>query len=78
MLKVLLRVRTTAESARERAPWLTEHGLKALRKAGHKIPRSQIGELLKLTDAERNAQFRRPTATRCATCAMPCTARSNC
>jgi hypothetical protein len=55
MLMVLLRVRTTAESAMESAPWLSERALKALRKAGRKIPWSRIGDLLKLTDKERTA-----------------------
>jgi hypothetical protein len=55
MLMVLLRVRTTAESAMESAPWLSERELKALRKAGRKMPWNKIGELLKLTDAERTA-----------------------
>jgi hypothetical protein len=55
MLKLLLRVRTTAESTMQSAPWLTERELKALRKAGRKVPWDKIGELLKLTDRERTA-----------------------
>jgi hypothetical protein len=55
MLMVLLRVGTTTESAMENAPWLTEREFKALRKAARKIPWKQIGELIKLTYAERMA-----------------------
>jgi hypothetical protein len=55
MLTVLLRVRTTAESAMESAPWLTERELSALRRAARKLKWSEIGALLKLTDAERTA-----------------------
>ena len=54
MLKVLLRVGTTEESAIESAPWLTKRELKALQKAGRKIPWGQIGEVLKLTYIERS------------------------
>ena len=53
MLMLLLRVRTTAESVMETAPWLTETELAALRKASRKIPWNEIGALLKLTNAER-------------------------
>jgi hypothetical protein len=54
MLMLLLRTGTTTESAMESARWVTdERELKALRKAAGKIPWQQIGELLKLTYAER-------------------------
>jgi hypothetical protein len=56
MLMLLLRFRTTTESAMEMAPWLkSEREVKALRKAGHKLEWRKIGELLKLTYAERRA-----------------------
>jgi hypothetical protein len=53
MLRWLLRVRTTKESAMDSAPWLTECEFEVLRKAASKMDWSQFGEEVKLTDAER-------------------------